>query len=189
MATCMCKDFDPNGNRSFLHINVAPRFRIFSCKVGKPWKWPYDTLHNMVLFGSRVLYVIKGKIDWFFVPHMTQGRSTNIHVMTQHGPPKQCQALYHKFKFCNHVCLWPEWTENHEHTTMDGWCKDMTFFSIGFLFLADGLKNQGSKSVQGVLKLGFIQLFGLHNRKMRWCIHGCWVTLAIPLELHDEEGP
>jgi len=66
MATCMCKDFDPNGNRSFLHINVAPRFRIFSCKVGKPWKWSYDTLHNMVLFGSQVFsMLLKEKLTSF----------------------------------------------------------------------------------------------------------------------------
>jgi hypothetical protein len=103
---------------------------------------------------------------------MTQGWSKNIHVMTQYGTPKQCQALYHKFKFCNHVYLGPGWTETHEHTTMDGWCKDMTFFFHWVLVFSWSPQDSRFQKCTRGSKLGFIQLFGLHNRKMRWCV---WV--------------
>ncbi len=62
--------------------------------------------------------------------------------------------------------LWagPEWTCSQECTTMDdGWCMDkVTFF-------------------HWVLKLGFIKLDALKKAKQGWCVHGCWVTLALGL--------
>jgi hypothetical protein len=41
-----------------------------------------------------------------------------------------------------------------------------------------------------ILKLGFIKLDALKKAKQGWCVHGCWVTLALGLcFLHTRTNP
>jgi hypothetical protein len=71
-----------------------------------------------------------------------------------------------------------EWTNTHETHHHECMVHEQEFFLLGSCSLVNFTIAKGSKNVQWVLKLGFIQVDGLKMRKWGWCVHACWVTLV-----------
>jgi len=67
-----------------------------------------------------------------------------------------------------------EWTNTHETHHHECMGHEQEFFLLGSCSLVNFTIAKGSKNVQWVLKLGFIQVDGLKMRKWGWCVHGCW---------------